>query len=93
MRPKSLAEKRRDEARILGVGKAIAADHAKHVETQLAVFKERLVQFSTKYRHEINRDPVFRNEFAKMTKAVGVDPLASNKGFWGELLGLGEGAV
>jgi ESCRT-II complex subunit VPS22 len=52
-----------------------------------------LVQFSTKYRHEINRDPVFRNEFAKMTKAVGVDPLASNKGFWGELLGLGEGAV
>ena len=25
-----------------------------------------------------------------MTQEVGVDPLASNKGFWGEILGVGD---
>lgn len=43
------------------------------VESQLAQFKTRLEEFASKYRHEINRDPQFRHEFAKMTKAVGVE--------------------
>jgi ESCRT-II complex subunit VPS22 len=33
---------------------------------------------------------VFRAQFHKMCANCGVDPLASNKGFWAELLGFGD---
>ena len=36
------------------------------------------------------RDPIFRAQFHKMCANCGVDPLASNKGFWAELLGFGD---
>ena len=36
------------------------------------------------------QDPEFRRQFQIMTQKVGVDPLASNKGFWGEILGVGD---
>ena len=85
-----IIKKRDEKAGAAAVGQAISIDHSKHIETQLSQFKTRLEDFAKKYRHDINRDPQFRHEFAKMTKAVGVDPLASNKGFWGEMLGLGD---
>ena len=34
--------------------------------------------------------PYFRAQFQKMCEKIGVDPLASSKGLWGELLGLGD---
>lgn len=68
----------------------MSADRAKHVEEQLATFKTHLEGFAAKHRNDINRDPEFRRAFAKMTKAIGVDPLASSKGFWGELLGVSD---
>lgn len=33
---------------------------------------------------------MFRAQFHKMCSNCGVDPLASNKGFWAELLGFGD---
>lgn len=41
-------------------------------------------------RADITRDPAFRAQFHAMCAAAGVDPLASNKGFWAELLGFGD---
>ena len=47
-------------------------------------------QFAVKHKKEINSNPVFRNQFLKMCKEIGVDPLSSNKGFWTEVLGVGD---
>lgn len=49
-----------------------------------------VAEFAKKYRDRINSDPEFRWNFHKMTKEIGVDPLASNRGFWAELLGVGD---
>ena len=43
-----------------------------------------------KHKKEISSNPVFRGRFLKMCKEVGVDPLSSNKGFWADLLGVGD---
>ena len=43
-----------------------------------------------KHKKEISSNPVFRTQFLKMCKEVGVDPLRSNKGFWVETLGVGD---
>ena len=38
---------------------------------------------------DIRKYPLFRQQFHEMCAKVGVDPLASNKGVWAELLGIG----
>ncbi|TPX31844.1 hypothetical protein SmJEL517_g04927 [Synchytrium microbalum] len=60
------------------------------MKSQLGVFKSNLEEFAKKYRKDINKDPVFRMHFQKMCTNIGVDPLASNKGFWAEVLGFGD---
>ncbi|KAK1414786.1 hypothetical protein QVD17_30545 [Tagetes erecta] len=40
--------------------------------------------------NDIHKNPTFRSQFHEMCAKVGVDPLASNKGFWAELLGIGD---
>merc|ERR1712133_25063 len=39
---------------------------------------------------EIKKDPEFRRHFQEMCSSIGVDPLASSKGFWSEMLGFGD---
>ncbi|VAI20120.1 unnamed protein product [Triticum turgidum subsp. durum] len=39
---------------------------------------------------DIRKNSVFRQQFHEMCAKVGVDPLASNKGVWAELLGIGD---
>ena len=41
-------------------------------------------------REDVRKDPVFRAQFHTMCANVGVDPLASNKGMWTQLLGFGD---
>ena len=41
------------------------------------------------YRADIRKQPEFRAQFYAMCVSIGVDPLASNKGIWNKLLGLG----
>lgn len=72
------------------VGAGLAASSAAHVESQLAAFRVHLEGFARKHRAEINADPAFRAAFARMARSVGVDPLASAKGFWAEALGCGD---
>ena len=57
---------------------------------QLAEFKSQLETFAVKHKKDINENPVFRDQFLKMCKSAGVDPLSSNKGFWVDILGVGD---
>jgi len=61
-----------------------------YVTEQVRIFQEALGAFADKYRADINRDPVFRHEFLRMARNLGVDPLASSKGFWADKLGVGS---
>lgn len=47
---------------------------------KLEEFRSHLEEFALKHRNDIRKDPQFRAQFHKMCAAVGVDPLASNKG-------------
>jgi len=72
------------------VGTELEAIRLKQVEEQLEVFKRNLETFALKYKKDINKNPDFRRQFQIMCQSIGVDPLASKKGFWSELLGVGD---
>ena len=71
-------------------GQALSEASNKSLMQQMEVFREKLEAFAVKHKHEINRNPEFRHHFHKMCVTMGVDPLASKKGFWSELLGYGD---
>jgi ESCRT-II complex subunit VPS22 len=77
-------------AKFKAIGKEIEAEQLDHVKAAMDVFKENLEKFAAKHKKDINRSPQFRAQFALMCQKVGVDPLASTKGFWAELLGVGD---
>lgn len=72
------------------LGSVAASARQLAMEEQLQSFQSQLAQFALKHRADINSQPAFRASFHKMCRDIGVDPLASNKGFWSEALGLGE---
>ena len=43
---------------------------------QIAEFKQHLETFAVKHKKDISSNPVFRNQFLKMCKELGVDPLS-----------------
>ncbi|CAG8491315.1 7421_t:CDS:2 [Paraglomus brasilianum] len=65
-------------------------DTMKWLKSQVQTFKTNLEDFARIYKKEIRKNPQFRIYFQKMCGNIGVDPLASNKGFWAELLGVGD---
>jgi ESCRT-II complex subunit VPS22 len=79
---------KKQDAAAEALGSSLADDRHKHVQEQMQEFKKHLEAFAIKYRSEINKDPEFRLAFGKMARSIGVDPLVSTKGFWGEALGL-----
>lgn len=60
------------------------------MQEQMLLFRSKLEEFAMKHKAEIRQDPVFRAQFHAMCSNIGVDPLASNKGMWAELLGFGD---
>ena len=84
-------QQRRDASVALRVvGEDAERQHLEAMRAQLGRFRASLEAFALKHKAEIRADPVFRAQFHKMCANVGVDPLASNKGFWTELLGFGD---
>ncbi|CAG8631346.1 29780_t:CDS:2, partial [Racocetra persica] len=77
-----------DQFREFGNNKA--ETEMQQLKEQLQVFKTNLEEFARKYRKDIRKNPMFRAHFQKMCSNIGVDPLASNKGFWAEFLGVGD---
>ncbi|CDW85543.1 vacuolar-sorting protein snf8 [Stylonychia lemnae] len=60
------------------VGQEIEKTQLEEMNKQLSEFKNHLENFALKHRKEINQNPVFRNQFLKMCKEIGVDPLSLN---------------
>jgi len=61
-----------------------------HMTKQLDSFKSYLEKFATQHQNDIKKNQEFRQHFQKMCARIGVDPLASSKGFWAEILGVGD---
>ncbi|XP_062118176.1 vacuolar protein sorting-associated protein 22 homolog 1 [Humulus lupulus] len=78
----------RDQYRVLGEN--VAKIRTDLMKEQLATFRSQLEDFARKHKNDIRKNPAFRSQFHEMCTKVGVDPLASNKGFWAELLGIGD---
>lgn len=78
------------QAKYKDKGNEIAEDQMAQMSKQLVVFQDKLGEFAGKYKNEIRKDPQFRRQFQEMCASIGVDPLASGKGFWSEMLGVGD---
>jgi ESCRT-II complex subunit VPS22 len=60
------------------------------LKSQLEVFKKSLEEFAHKHQKDIKKNPMLRGHFQKMCSSIGVDPLVSSKGFWADMLGVGD---
>lgn len=70
-------------------GTIIQENQFDQMTKQLEVFRANLEEFATKYKNEIKKNSQFRRQFQEMCASIGVDPLASGKGFW-SVLGIGD---
>eukprot|EP00792_Barthelona_sp_PAP020_P014106 TRINITY_DN9744_c0_g1_i1.p1 TRINITY_DN9744_c0_g1~~TRINITY_DN9744_c0_g1_i1.p1 ORF type:complete len:257 (+),score=84.13 TRINITY_DN9744_c0_g1_i1:41-772(+) len=87
---KGLQQQQIQKQKIQELGQTMEEETMSQMRIQLGNFKEKLEEFALNHRDEINNSPIFRNEFQKMCRELGVDPLASNKGFWASILGVGD---
>lgn len=78
------------QSRFKDKGSEIADDQLQHMSKQMETFRTNLQEFAGKYKKNIRKNPQFRQQFQEMCAAVGVDPLASSKGFWANMLGVGD---
>jgi ESCRT-II complex subunit VPS22 len=76
--------------KLSSLGSTMEKEKSSSVAETLQSFKQCLTDFAGKHRDKINDDPEFRMQFHKMCNSVGVDPLASSKGFWSDILGYGD---
>ncbi|ADV23009.1 ESCRT-II complex subunit VPS22 [Cryptococcus gattii Ru294] len=75
----------------------ITTSQLSNLTSSLQSFRAALINFASAHRADIRKDPAFRHQFQKMCAAIGVDPLAvgpgaggSGRGWWSEVLGIGE---
>eukprot|EP00484_Ammonia_sp_Unknown_P023652 CAMPEP_0197027536 /NCGR_PEP_ID=MMETSP1384-20130603/7434_1 /TAXON_ID=29189 /ORGANISM="Ammonia sp." /LENGTH=242 /DNA_ID=CAMNT_0042456397 /DNA_START=40 /DNA_END=768 /DNA_ORIENTATION=- len=71
-------------------GDELQAAKLEEMKKSMTKFQSELEKFARKHKKEINKDPAFRGQFNQMCMKIGVDPLASNKGFWSDMLGIGD---
>ncbi|KAJ2103049.1 ESCRT II complex subunit Dot2 [Coemansia sp. S100] len=71
-------------------GTELAQREIEKLREQIAVMKSNLEDFVSVHQREIRSDPVFRVQVQRMCQLIGVDPLASRKGYMAELLGVGD---
>ncbi|XP_040293210.1 vacuolar-sorting protein SNF8 [Bufo gargarizans] len=86
----AIAKKKLAEAKYKERGTVLAEDQLVQMSKQLEMFKTNLEEFASKHKQEIRKNPQFRVQFQDMCATIGVDPLASGKGFWSEMLGVGD---
>eukprot|EP00033_Pygsuia_biforma_P002744 GCRY01003028.1.p1 GENE.GCRY01003028.1~~GCRY01003028.1.p1 ORF type:complete len:245 (-),score=19.03 GCRY01003028.1:167-901(-) len=86
----ALQSRQTTQQKYRAVGEQMHAENISQLSEQMAVFKAKLEEFAKKHRNAIRRDPDFRRHFQQMCTSIGVDPLSSNKGFWSQMLGMGD---
>lgn len=85
-----LQKQQRKDAHLRRAGEDLSTQNAAELREQLETLREKIELFATQHREDINRDPKFRAQFNSMCSTIGVDPLQSSKGFWAQLLGVGD---
>ncbi|KAK2583162.1 hypothetical protein KPH14_009185 [Odynerus spinipes] len=70
-------------------GTEIQENQLEQMTKQMETFRVNLEEFATKHKNEIKKNAQFRRQFTEMCASIGVDPLASGKGFW-SVLGIGD---
>ncbi|XP_057341966.1 vacuolar-sorting protein SNF8 [Microplitis mediator] len=70
-------------------GTAIQENQFEQMTKHMEMFRTNLEEFATKHKNEIKKNAQFRRQFTEMCASIGVDPLASGKGFW-SVLGIGD---
>ncbi|CAH1788117.1 unnamed protein product [Owenia fusiformis] len=78
------------QAKYKNKGAEIAENDFEQMSKQLEAFKSNLEEFARNHKDDIRKNPEFRSQFQEMCASIGVDPLASGKGFWSEMLGVGD---
>lgn len=78
------------QSRFKDKGSEIADDQLQQMTKQMEAFRSNLQEFASKYKKNIRKNPKFRQQFQEMCASAGVDPLASSKGFWANMLGVGD---
>ncbi|GMR41692.1 hypothetical protein PMAYCL1PPCAC_11887, partial [Pristionchus mayeri] len=86
----AIQKKQEMQAKFSAKGNELAGEQLRLFSQQLDAFTVRLEDFAHKHRDEIKKNSQFRRHFQEMCSSVGVDPLASGKGFWAEKLGMGD---
>lgn len=64
-----------DRAAYSRVGKSLVQKHQQHLDTQLEVLRQALVNFATEHAGEIAASPEFTAKFTQMCVLAGLDPL------------------
>uniref|UniRef100_A0AC35U2S1 Vacuolar-sorting protein SNF8 n=1 Tax=Rhabditophanes sp. KR3021 TaxID=114890 RepID=A0AC35U2S1_9BILA len=82
--------KQQVQAKFDAKGQELASEQISNFSSQLESFTKKLEEFAYKHRNEIRKNSQFRRHFQEMCAHVGVDPLASSKGFWSSKLGVGD---
>eukprot|EP01080_Neovahlkampfia_damariscottae_P002812 gene2812-4220_t len=72
------------------VGSELNSFQTEAMSQKMVFFQKSLEEFAKNHKEDINKDPQFRFHFHQMCLKIGVDPLASSKGFWAKLLGVGD---
>ena len=86
----AIKQKQLDTEKFKEKGNELAETQLKQLSSQLEQFRTNLETFASEHKQEIRRDPEFRRRFQEMCASIGVDPLASGKGFWSNMLDIGD---
>ena len=87
---KAIQKDRRNAELLKDKGTVLQENAFAEMTQQTETFKSKLEDFAQQHKNEIRKDPEFRRHFQDMCASIGVDPLASSKGFWSEMLGFGD---
>lgn len=71
-------------------GDELAEAQLAQMKEMFKTFQDSLEEFALKYKKQISKNPEFRQYFNEMCQKIGVDPLASQRGFWAQVLGVGD---
>ncbi|PIA19755.1 vacuolar-sorting protein SNF8 [Coemansia reversa NRRL 1564] len=71
-------------------GTELAKREIDKLQEQIGLMKTNLEEFVREHQRDIRNNPVFRVQVQRMCQLIGVDPLASRKGYMAELLGVGD---
>ena len=86
----AIQKQRVEQERFRDKGTELQENLLEQMTGQMESFRTKLEEFAAKHRNEIKKDAEFRRQFQEMCASIGVDPLASSKGFWSQALGVGD---